>query len=303
MASIAKHTFHGLVAAPFTPFKADGALNEDVIERQVERLIADGVIGAFVCGTTGEGPSLTTAERMQVAARWATAARGRLKLFVHVGHAAAGDARALAVHADSIGADAIACLAPFFFKPRTAGELADFCRHVAAAAPSLPFYYYHIPSLTGVSLAMRDFLPEAVRAIPTFAGIKFTFEDVADFAACAAFEGGRFDMLFGRDELLYEGLAAGATGAVGSTYNYMARFYRPIIEAFERGDEASGRAAQARANRIIDTMIRHGGMAAGKRMMALAGVECGPVRTPLVDLSSAATDALGTELATLGFPG
>ena len=300
MAGVAQNRFRGLVAAPFTPFHADGTIHEEVIDRQIERLIADGVGGAFVCGTTGEGPSLTTAERMQVASRWAQARR-RLKLFVHVGHSSAADARALAAHAQAIGADAIACLAPFFFKPRTVGELAAFCRHVAAAAPDLPFYYYHIPSLTGVSLAMRDFLPEAVRAIPSFVGIKFTFEDVADFAACVAFDGGRLDMLFGRDELLYDGLAAGATGAVGSTYNYMARFYRPIIEAWERGDEASGRAAQARANRIIDTMNRHGGMAAGKRMMALAGIECGPVRPPLVELSTAAAEGLRTDLAAAGF--
>jgi N-acetylneuraminate lyase len=158
----AHRRFQGLVAAPFTPFHADGTVHEDAIDRQSERLIADGVDGAFVCGTTGEGPSLTTAERMLVASRWA-GARRRLKLFVHVGHSSAADARTLAAHAQSIGADAIACLAPFFFKPRTAGELAAFCRHVAAAAPDLPFYYYHIPSLTGVSLAMRDFLPEAVR--------------------------------------------------------------------------------------------------------------------------------------------
>jgi len=295
--------FRGLVAAPFTPFHADGAVHVEQIDRQAERLVADGVVGAFVCGTTGEGLSLTTRERMQVAARWADAARGRLALFVHVGHTSVADARALAAHAQEIGADAVACLAPFFFKPRSVTELAAFCKDVAAAAPALPFYYYHIPSLTGVALPMREFVPVAATTIPSFAGLKYTFEDVADFAACAAFDGGRLDMLFGRDELLSAGLAAGATGAVGSTYNYMAASYGPIITAWRRNDTAAALAAQEQANRIIDTMIRHGGMAAGKRMMAFAGIDCGPVRPPLCDLDVAAVQDLRRDLAALGFAG
>jgi len=294
--------FEGLIAAPFTPFHVDGSIAEERIAPLADRLVADGVRGAFVCGTTGEGASLTTAERMLVAERGVAAARGRLRIFVHVGHTSAADARDLAAHAERNGADAIGCLAPYFFKPRTVEDLADFCGHVAAAAPALPFFYYHIPSMTGVSFAMRDFLPVAAKRIPTLAGIKYTFEDLDDFAACVAFDGGRFSMLFGRDEILLAGLDAGATGAIGSTYNSMAAIYLALIDARSRGDRTATEAAQARARAIIDVMLRHGGLPAGKRMMAISGIDCGPVRPPLADLDAEAAETLRRDLSLVGFP-
>jgi N-acetylneuraminate lyase len=293
--------FRGLIAAPFTPFQADGSLDLAKIDVLADLLVADGARGAFICGTTGEGASMTTEERMRVAYRWTTVARERLRVYVHVGHTSAADARTLAAHAQRIEADAIGCLAPYFFKPRSCDELADYCGYVAAAAPGLPFYYYHLPSLTGVSFTMRDFLPVAASRIPTLAGIKFTYEDVVDFTACTRFDGGRFEMLFGRDELLLEGLAAGASGAIGSTYNFMAPVYTRLIESWAAGDLATAKSLQSQATRVIDVMNRHGGLPAGKRIMKLARLDCGPVRLPLIDLDSVAAERLRVDLLAVGF--
>jgi len=292
--------FRGLIAAPFTPFGPDGSPAPERIDALADKLVADGVRGAFVCGTTGEGPSLSVAERKLVTERWTAAARGRLRVYVHVGHTSVADARELAAHAGRIGADAIGCLAPYFFRPRSVEELADFCGHVAAAAPGLPFYYYHLPSLTGVTFAMADFLPVAARRIPTLAGIKYTFEDLADFAACVAFDGGRFDMLFGRDEMLLAALDAGACGAIGSTYNSMAPLYGRLIDAWSAGDHGAARRLQDQATRVIDVMNGHGGLPAGKRIMAFSGLDCGPVRTPLVDLDAAAAERFRADLVAAG---
>src|SRR5687768_10736869 len=93
----------GLVAAPFTPFDDHGALNLRMVERQAASLVANRVIGAFVCGTTGEGLSLTTAERMALAQRWTSIAPETLQVIVHVGHTSLADCRALAAHAEKIG--------------------------------------------------------------------------------------------------------------------------------------------------------------------------------------------------------
>lgn len=291
----------GLIAAPFTAFHSDGSLDFDRIAAQARRLVEDGVVGAFVCGTTGEGASLTTGERMQAAERWVAAADGRLRVIVHVGHACVADCRALAAHAQKAGASAVGCLAPYFFKPRGVGELVDFCAEVAQAAPGLPFYFYHLPSMTGVCFPMVEFLKLAAGRIPNLAGIKYTHEDLMDFAACVGFDGGRFDILFGRDEILTAGLALGAKGAIGSTYNYAASAYHGIIRAFEAGDLAGARAGQARANAAIAAMIRAGGLAAGKAMMALTGLDCGPVRPPLRSLAPEEVQALKRDLDACGF--
>lgn len=293
----------GLIAAAYTPFAPDGTVDEGRIEQQAHRMIADGLAGVFVCGTTGEGPSLTTAERMRVAERWTRAAGSRLRVLVHVGHNCLEDCRALAAHAERIGAAGVGCLAPSFFRPRNAGELVAFCARVAAAAPALPFYYYHLPSVTGVHLPMLDFLAAAAPHIPTLAGIKYTHEDLADFSACSRFDGGRFEMIFGRDEILLAALACGAVSAIGSTYNFMPGIYHEMIAAFRRGDLEAARAAQSRAADIIAVMIRHGGLPAGKAMMPLVGIDCGPVRLPLVDLDASRRAALRRDLDALGFPG
>ncbi|MCX7935226.1 MAG: dihydrodipicolinate synthase family protein, partial [Planctomycetota bacterium] len=233
----------GLIAAPFTPMLPDGGLHLAAIPAYADFLRRNGMIGVFVNGTTGEGQSLTTAERKAVADAWVAAAKG-LKVFVHVGHVSLAEAQDLAQHAQSVGAFAIAACAPYFFKPASASALAQALAPIAAAAPNLPFYYYHIPAMTGVDVPVAAFLQAAAQSIPNLAGAKFTYENLLDFQLCLRAEGGRFDMLFGRDEFLLAGLALGAQGGVGSTYNFAAPLYVEIIAACKRGDFAAARDLQ-----------------------------------------------------------
>jgi N-acetylneuraminate lyase len=276
---------NGLIAAPFTPTCSDGSLNLEAIADYAQHLRRDGVVGAFICGTTGEGASLTIEERRQVAERWIAVAPAGLRVIVHVGHTCLTEARALAKHAQASGADSIACLAPFFFKTVGVEGLVNWCAEVANAAPQLPFYYYHMPSMTGVSVPVAEFLPAAAARIPTLAGIKYTFEDLEDFDRCLKFDGGRYDVLFGRDELLHSALKLGARGAVGSTYNFAGPLYRNLIAAFDRGDEATAVALQARAVEMIKICVNGGGhpIASFKRLMRRLGADCGPTRLPLTE--------------------
>lgn len=291
----------GLVAAPFTPFRPNGDLALDTIPALATLLGKNQVSAAFVCGTTGEGSSMTTEERRQVAAAWRKASPPGLKLAVHVGHLSLGDSRALARHAQEIGADAIAAIAPGFFKPATAADLVAWCAEVAAAAPKLPFYYYHMPAMTGVAIPARDFLNQANGQIPNLVGVKFTHEDLVDFADARKTANGRYSMLFGRDEILLSGLRLGALGAVGSTYNYAAPLYHQIMKFFATGDLAAAEKDQARAREFIGIMSRAGGLSAGKAIMKFVGVDCGPVRLPLTNLSGQQERGLHNELKSVGF--
>lgn len=291
----------GLIAAPHTPFTAEHRLALDVIPRQASRLARDGVRGAFICGTTGEGSSMTTSERRVVTEAWLAARPPGLAVIVHVGHLSVVESRELAAHAQAAGADAIASLAPSFFKPADAEALADWCAQAAAAAPRLPFYYYHMPAMTGVRLRASAFLQAAAPRIPTLAGVKFTDEDLMDFAACREFGDGRYDVLFGRDEILLAGLSLGAAGAVGSTYNFAAPLFHRIMRSFASGDLAAARADQLRAIAFIAAMNRHGGMAANKTIMKLVGLDCGPVRPPLRPLTETQETALRADLEQVGF--
>jgi N-acetylneuraminate lyase len=297
----APRTGLGLVAATFTAMHPDGAINLDAIERQAALLIEQGLRGAFVCGTSGEFASLTTPERMDVAQRWRDVAGGDLEIIVHVGHTSLGDARALAAHAEEIGADGIAAVGPYYFRTRGVAETVDFSARISAAAPNTPFSYYHIPSFTGVVLPMAEFLPAAAAAIPSFAGLKFTHENLAEYAHCLAYDNGRYEMFFGRDEMLLGALAMGATSGVGTTYNAAAPLYQRMHAAFLSGDMEEARRWQARANVMIDVAVAHGGMPAFKTMMRWCGVDCGPSRPPLISLDDDCAERLRADLEGIGF--
>jgi N-acetylneuraminate lyase len=280
----------------------DGSLNLNMVEKQAEHLLRNGISGAFICGTTGEGHSLTLGERRQLTQRWSEVVRGTsLKLIVHVGHNCLADAQSLAADAEKHGPHAISTLAPSYFKPGSVDALVGFCEAIAKAAPSTPFYFYDIPSLTRVELPMPGFLTQAAARIPTLTGIKFTNSNLAQLLACLRHSGGAFNILYGNDESLLAGLALGARGAVGSTYNFAAPIYLRIIRAFERGDLAMAREDQARSVEMVHIIATYGYSAAAKAVMGMIGVDCGPARAPQQPLSKEQLVELRTKLDAAGF--
>lgn len=273
----------GLIAAPFTPMNDDGSLALGRIPEIASHLNAEGLSGVFICGTTGEGASLTTEERKRVAEAWMKAPHGDLRVLVNTGHASLADARDLARHAESIGAGGIGILPPYFFKPQNTEELLSCCEEVCRACPKTPAWYYHIPSLTGTFLPIAPLLRMARGRIPNLVGVKYTHHDLADYQRCLALGG--FDAVFGRDELLLSSLAVGALGAIGSTYNYAAPVYLEIVEAFAKGELLRSQDLQRRAVRLVEILERHGGgVRFGKAMMKIRGLDCGPVRLPLTSV-------------------
>lgn len=290
-----------LTAAPFTAFDRDRSLDLDRIADQVAGLRADGVHAAFVCGTTGEGASLTEAERTQVAQRWCAEAGPEFDVVVHVGHASLRVATELARHAASIGATAVAAVAPYFHRPRTVEELVEACAAVADAAGSLPFYFYHLPDMTGVRVAIAEFIALGREQIPNFAGVKFTHNDLAELGQCLQVAGDDLEIMAGRDEILLSSLAAGAVSAVGSTYNFAAPLYLDMADAFADGDLAAARRLQQIARGMVDLVHPFGGLPALKAIASMFGVDCGPCRLPLRDLDEAARAGLRQGLERIGF--
>ncbi len=293
----------GLIAAPFTPLKPDGSIHPEAICSYAELLAGNGVEGVFICGTTGEGMSLTLKERMQVAEAWSRQSRCGLKLIVHIGDTSLQTSKSLMLHAEEIGAYAVGMIGPCHFKPETVDVLVEYCRDVAAVSPKMPFYYYHMPSINGIDFSMRTFLEKAADTIPNLAGIKYTYEDLMDFHLCQALEGGRFDMLFGRDELLLCGLALGAKGAVGSTYNFAAPLYTRLMDEFHLGRLEKARALQRQSMEMIKIILSGSSsfLPAAKALMKQVGIDCGPVRLPLTNLTEARYRSMISRLEEAGF--
>ncbi len=293
----------GLINAPFTPFHADGSVNLAPIPAYAELLVRNGLKGVFINGSSGEGYMLTEDERMQLAEAWMQAAPEGFKVIVHVGSTCVKSSRRLAEHAQNIGAWGIGAMATPFPKIGRIEELVKYCEEIAAGAPNLPFYYYHIPAFNGAFLSMLDFLKAVDGRIPNFAGIKYTFESLYEYNRCRRYKDGKFDMLHGQDETILPCLAmGGAQGGIGGTTNYNGRVLTNILEAWAEGDLNKARELQNFAQDVIDVICHYrGNIVGGKRIMKLIGLDLGPNRTPFQNMTDAEEEAMKAELEAINF--
>ena len=292
--------FTGLTAATFTPLDEQGRVDIETIGKQADFLTHNGVDGAFVCGTTGEGASLSQQEKISILKTWSSC-KGNLGTMFMVGGNCLPDMQELTLLAQKHHYDAISILSPFYFKPKTVEQLVSFCREVTLVAPEMPFYYYHIPGLTGVDFNMVDFIRSAETRLPNLKGIKYSGPNVMDLQACLQHQNGKYDILWGSDASLLAALAVGVEGAVGSTYNYMAPLYTQIISAFKAGDLKTAQRLQHLSVQAVELLVKYGGINAGKAFMKIIEWDCGWCRSPLAPLSNEKMSELRSDLEEIGF--
>ena len=294
---------NGLIDAPFTPFYQNGDINVEPIPAYAAMLKKNGLKGVFINGSSGEGYMLTTEERIQLAEAWMAAKPEGFKVIVHVGSCCLRESARLAAHAEKIGADGIGAMAPPFPKIGRIEELVKYCESIAGAAPSLPFYYYHLPAFNGDFLPMLDFLKAVDGRIPNFAGIKYTYESLYEYNQCRLYKDGKYDMLHGQDETILPSLAqGGAKGGIGGTTNYNGCNLVGIIEAWNNGDLEKARELQNFSQEVINVICHfRGNIVGGKRIMKLIGLDLGPNRVPFANLTEEEEKTMKAELEAIGF--
>ena len=293
----------GLIDAPFTPFYENGEVNLEPIEQYAKMLAKNGLKGVFINGSSGEGYMLTEEERMRLAERWVEVAPEGFKVIVHVGSTCVKSSERLAAHAQKIGAFGIGAMATPFPKIGRIEELVKYCEEIAAAAPELPFYYYHIPAFNGAYLSMLDFLKAVDGRIPNFAGIKYTYESLYEYNQCRLYANGKFDMLHGQDETILPCLAmGGAQGGIGGTTNYNGRCLVGILDAWKSGDLEKARELQNYAQEVINVICHfRGNIVGGKRIMKLIGLDLGKNRTPFNNMTDEEEARMKQELEAIDF--
>lgn len=293
----------GLINAPFTPFYENGEVNYEPIADYARLLIDNGLKGVFINGSSGEGYMLTEDERIKLAEKWMEVAPAGFKVIVHVGSTCVKMSNRLAAHAQEIGAWGIGAMASPFPKAGRVEELVKYCEEIACGAPRLPFYFYHIPALSGVFLPMLPFLEAANGRIPNLAGIKYTFESLYEYNQCRLYKNGKYDMLHGQDETILPCLAmGGAQGGIGGTTNYNGRVLTGILEAWKNGDLEKARELQNFAQEVINVICHYrGNIVGGKRIMKLIGLDLGKNRTPFQNMTDAEEKAMQKELEAIRF--
>lgn len=294
--------FQGLIAATFTPFDEKGELALHAIPKYTDFLLQSGMKGLYVCGTTGEGVNMTVEERKATAAAFLEAAADRVPVVVQIGANCLEDCRELAAHAESIGAPVISANAPSYFRIDSTEILARCMTLIAQAAPKTPFYYYHIPRFTGVSIDMTEFLDRMKDQCPTFAGIKYTDTRVFQYQEALCYDHGRYDILWGCDEMLLSGLVVGGRNGVGSTYGLIPKLYIDLWSAWENNRMEQARRLQLRSWLFVKTFMSYGDShQVQKTILKWIGFDFGASRLPIAPLADGAEKRLQAELRRLGF--
>ena len=290
----------GLIAATYTPMNEDGSLRMSEIPAMVNRLEKIGIKGIFVAGSTGEGLSLTSAERKAIAEAYTKEAHGRMKVIIHVGHHCLDESAALSRHAKEIGADAIAAVAPSYYKIGSAATLVQVLKKITSGAPDLPFYYYDIAALTGIDIDIEKLLLAVGDSIPSLVGVKYTSFRADQYLHARMTFGSRYDMVWGFDEVMLAGLAMGARASIGSTFNLAAPLYIALMKAFDEGRMEEAQKLQALSVKMIRRIGDLPFHPAMKALITRCGVPCGPARPPMASISAADVDKLWKDLEQMG---
>ncbi|MCD6343235.1 MAG: N-acetylneuraminate lyase [Spirochaetaceae bacterium] len=288
--------FKGLLPALLTPYDKNGKISSDSLQKLIDNCIGQGVDGFYVGGSTGEAFLLTTEERKLLIKLAMEAVAGKKPVICQVGAVGTDIAIDLAQWAEKNGADAISAVAPFYY-PFSKEQILNHYTAITDSV-SIPMIVYNIPGLSGVSLSEDDFkrLYEHDRII----GVKHTHHNLYEMERIKSIDPERL-VFFGFDEVTLAGVAMGADGAIGSTFNLMAAQYIRLRELFNQGKNTEALEKQKMINNIISTMIPMGVFTALKyAITSRRGIPMGEVRAPFTPLSGSEKSRLDTVLDKYG---
>ena len=284
------HTkYQGVIPAFYACYGQDGSISAEGVKALTRHLIAKGVKGVYVGGSSGECIYQHPDERKAVLEAVMSEARGKITVIAHVACNNTADSVELAAHAEACGVDAIASIPPIYFHlPEHA--IAGYWNAMSAAAPNTEFVIYNIPQLAGTALTMS--LLHTMLENPNVVAVKnssMPTQDIQMFkdAGIAARGEGGFVVFNGPDEQFVSGLAMGADGGIGGTYAVMPELFLKMYKLVHKGEMAKARALQYEADRIIYKMCEARGnlYAVQKEILRrMYGLELGGVRAPLPNL-------------------
>jgi len=287
----------GMIIPLLTPFQEDGSLDEQALRRLARRLIAAGVHGLFPAGSTGEFFALSQEERCRVIEIVIEEAAGQVPVYAGTGAISTREAIQLTRAAETLGADAVVVITPFYLAP----SQDELYAHYAAIAEStsLPVIPYNNPGRTGgVNLAPATVARLA--AIDNLVGIKDSSGNLAQTAEYVSETPNDFAVFQGRDDLFFPSLAMGAVGGVAATGNVAPELVVELYEAFIAGDWERARAAQIKLSLLRRALSLGTFPSVLKAAMGMIGEPVGPPRGPVAPLSEAQHDALREVLTRMG---
>ena len=265
----------GVIPAFVTPFKADLSLNTEAAKQHALNMIKRGATGLYVGGSSGEMVLMSTEERKELLEAVIEAVPKDFPVIAHVGSANVADAYELAVHAGKTGAAAISSVTPFYYK-YSFKEMMYYYEKISSMT-DIPMIVYNIPSLSGTSLSIPQI--KELLSLDTVCGMKFT---CSDFFAFERIRNMFPDKLLynGSDEILCSGLAMGADGGIGTTYNIMIDKFAKLYWLFRENKTEEALEVQHTINDVIFELFNYSLLPAVKALVKANGCDVGICREP-----------------------
>lgn len=267
----------GILPALVTPFSKDGKqIDEAQLRKLVNYCIDQGVSGVVPCGTTGEFVNMTTEEKKQVISAVIDEANDRVKVIAGTGASGTDQALEMTQFAKDAGADAAIIVTPFYLKPTDRGIYEHY--DIIASKVDMPIVLYNIPQCTGLALPWQ--MVEDLAQIPNIVGVKDSSGQLSFIGAVLEKVRDKINVLCGHDEVVTAALAAGASGAILASANFIPDIWVRIYNHVDKAELAQARELQFKVQKIARITAKSGPVGT-KEALNMMGIKVGPVRLPL----------------------
>lgn len=276
-----KKKFAGIYPATITPFTDDNSINREAMLTLMRRNIEEGAKGLFIGGSSAECFLLTPEERKRTY-EIASELKGQTNLIAHVGAISTDQAIDYAKYARELGFDAIAATPPFYY----GFDSRSVCQYYydIYEAVGMPLIIYNFPGNTGKEFNLADPNYRQLFRSPAIMGVKHTNQIVYQLERIRNLNP-ELVIFNGYDETMVAGLALGADGSIGSTFNFMLPHYKLIFDTFRGGDTAKALEMQVKANNIMEALCSVGLSPAIKYVLRTQGIAAGEARRPFLPLT------------------
>lgn len=275
-----KSLFTGVCTALVTPF-LDGAVNYPMMEQLLKRQIEAGVRAVVLAGTTGESPTLSDEEKLEMFRRGKDYVGSTCKIIAGTGSNNTAHAVALSKKAEKVGVDALLVVSPYYNKATASGLISHY--YAIADAVNIPVIVYNVPSRTGVDIPVSVY--QELRQHPSICGVKEASADITKITKIRRACGDEFTIWSGNDDQITPVLSLGGQGVISVLSNLLPRETLTMAQAALDGDFDTASALQCQLQPIVDLLFCEVNPIPVKAVMKHMGFDCGGCRLPLTDLS------------------
>ncbi|WP_391208745.1 4-hydroxy-tetrahydrodipicolinate synthase [Psychrobacillus sp. L4] len=267
--------------AMVTPFRLDGFIDYIATEKLVEHLISNGTDSLVVCGTTGESPTLSTSEKLELIQFVVEKVNKRIPVIAGTGSNNTADSIDLSLKAEALGVDAIMIVTPYYNKPNQRGMIAHF--EAIANATNLPIVLYNIPGRSGVNLEAETIVELSKN--PSIQVVKETSGSLDQMTKILANTEEDFLVYSGDDALTLPLLAIGGTGIISVASHVIGKDIQEMTHAFHEGNHKHAAKIHQRILPVINGLFQHPNPVVVKYALSKVGVDVGSLRLPMVEMT------------------